>query len=95
MRKIFNLFVILFLLSQRCIGQNVNWVSSTEHSKWVINRPIKLQRFISSKFVDAEIFPGQKQQTIEGWGGCFNELGWDALQLLNIKEREFVLRALF
>jgi glucosylceramidase len=95
MRKIFNLFVILFLLSQRCIGQNVNWVSSTEHSKWVINRPIKLQRFISSKFVDAEIFPGQKQQTIEGWGGCFNELGWDALQLLNIKERESVLRALF
>ena len=55
-----------------------------------INKPIKLQRFISSKFVDAEIFPGQKQQTIEGWGGCFNELGWDALQLLNIKERELI-----
>ncbi len=34
-------------------------------------------------------------QTIDGFGGCFNELGWRALSVLNPVAREEVLRELF
>lgn len=34
-------------------------------------------------------------QTIEGFGGCFNELGWTSLQKLNETDRESVLHELF
>jgi glucosylceramidase len=34
-------------------------------------------------------------QTILGFGGCFNELGWEALQSLNMEEQRNILAALF
>jgi O-glycosyl hydrolase len=37
----------------------------------------------------------QRDQTWEGFGGCFNELGWTALSALPAPERRRVLRALF
>ncbi len=36
-----------------------------------------------------------RAQTWEGWGGCFNELGWIALSALPAARRDAVLRALF
>ncbi len=38
---------------------------------------------------------GRADQTWEGFGGCFNELGWIALSVLDDAERDTVLRALF
>ena len=38
---------------------------------------------------------GVKKQKILGFGGCFNELGWEALQLADEKERENFLEELF
>lgn len=35
------------------------------------------------------------QQTIDGFGGCFNEMGWEVLQTLPESEREKVYTALF
>jgi glucosylceramidase len=34
-------------------------------------------------------------QTMEGFGGCFNEKGWDALSALNQTARDSVISALF
>ena len=34
-------------------------------------------------------------QTMEGFGGCFNELGWTSLSKLSERDRESVLRELF
>jgi glucosylceramidase len=34
-------------------------------------------------------------QTMEGFGGCFNELGWTSLSKLSEADRESVLRELF
>jgi glucosylceramidase len=34
-------------------------------------------------------------QTMDGFGGCFNELGWQALQTLDGPQREAALQALF
>jgi hypothetical protein len=37
----------------------------------------------------------QVRQAMEGFGGCFNEKGWDALLTLNQTARDSVMRALF
>jgi glucosylceramidase len=36
-----------------------------------------------------------KYQTIDGFGGCFNELGWKALNTVSAAQRDSVIRALF
>jgi len=40
-------------------------------------------------------FTGREDQAWEGFGGCFNELGWIALQALAAGDRDAVLDALF
>jgi len=96
MKTQFNICAFFFLLiNQLAYSQNVNWVSSTQQNLWVLNNPIELKNANSSTAFDVEINPAQKQQTIDGWGGCFNELGWDALQLLETKDRATVMKSLF
>lgn len=36
-----------------------------------------------------------KGQTIEGFGACFNELGWVSLSLLSSDDRESIMKELF
>ncbi|WP_130837451.1 glycoside hydrolase family 30 protein [Lachnoclostridium sp. Marseille-P6806] len=38
---------------------------------------------------------GREYQTMHGFGGCFNELGWSSLQKLSSGEREAVMQELF
>lgn len=38
---------------------------------------------------------GEKRQEILGFGGCFNELGWDALQKTKEEVREGFLKELY
>ena len=35
------------------------------------------------------------EQTMLGWGGCFGELGYDALKLLSKKDQQKVMQELF
>ena len=35
------------------------------------------------------------QQTIEGFGACFNELGWTSLSLLSQQDRDSIFRELY
>jgi glucosylceramidase len=96
MKTLFNICILSFLqIFQVAFAQNVKWISTTEQDRWVTNEPLQMKPVNSALAIDIEILPNQKQQTIEGWGGCFNELGWDALQLLGVKERESVLKSLF
>jgi glucosylceramidase len=44
---------------------------------------------------DITVYPGKTRQTIEGFGGCFNEKGWEALSALSMEERKSVLRRIF
>jgi glucosylceramidase len=96
MRTQFIICVLCFLMiCPATFAQNVRWISSTEQKQWVSTNPVELKNANTIASYDAEIYPIQKRQTLEGWGGCFNELGWDALQSLDTKDREIVLRALF
>ena len=85
----------IFLIALNGFSQNVNWISSTEKQPWRTKEAIKVIDADAATAVDIEILTDKKQQTIDGWGGCFNELGWQALNLLPFKERDNVIKQLF
>jgi hypothetical protein len=45
--------------------------------------------------IEPDAQPVPPARTIQGFGACFNELGWIALKTLPVKDRESVLRELF
>jgi glucosylceramidase len=49
----------------------------------------------AGSYADMAIFPEAGRQTIEGFGGCFNEKGAQALSVLSDAERLRVMRSLF
>ncbi|MBN1896024.1 glycosyl hydrolase [bacterium] len=71
------------------------WISSNGKSNWV-RRPAPpplpsdgtLHRVV-------RIHPDSLRQVIHGFGGCFNERGWDALSILREKDRTAVISSLF
>lgn len=69
------------------------WVCSTEKSRW--------QEFATTDpagpaMADTiKLDPPTTFQTIDGFGGCFNELGWEALGALPAERREAALKELF
>ncbi|MFP5039839.1 glycoside hydrolase family 30 protein [Parasediminibacterium sp. JCM 36343] len=77
-------------------AQKVKWVSTTDSARWQAHPTLQLKKLDGG--VNDSLFlidVSQKAQQITGWGGCFNELGWKALQVLDEKDREAVLKALF
>ena len=44
---------------------------------------------------DITVYPNKSLQTIEGFGGCFNEKGWEALSVLSPEERGTVMNRIF
>jgi len=44
---------------------------------------------------DVSVYPDAVRQTIEGFGGSFNEKGWQALSVLDERQRRDVMRRLF
>jgi glucosylceramidase len=55
-------------------------------------RPVAAE---SAAIPDVAVYPDKARQTIEGFGGAFNEKGWQALSALSDAGRRDVLRRLF
>lgn len=88
-----------FVLSTFTLGfsglnaQTFNWISSTEGNTWQ-ERKVKLH----SSSTNAPILRANGTEhivTFKKWGTCFNELGWDALNILSMEDQEKVLDQLF
>ncbi len=91
---VFTELLTLSLLSLPAkVEAQVEWISTTDSKPWFKNQ-IKLTRLSDSK-IDATIIPEVKEQTINGFGACFNELGWTALSVLDEQGRETILKNLF
>jgi glucosylceramidase len=67
------------------------WISSTQDNPW---EERVLPPGTAAGCVNLAITE-DSHQIIEGFGGCFNELGFEALQLLNQNDRNAMLHALF
>ncbi|HEY5563382.1 MAG TPA: glycoside hydrolase family 30 protein [Clostridiaceae bacterium] len=68
----------------------INWISTTENEKWKTNEVT--EGLVSNETLE---LTGEQDQTMEGFGGCFNELGWKAIELLGEKEKEKIFYELF
>lgn len=69
---------------------NFRWISSTRTSYWTEKQVSASEAGEANLTITPEKF-----QSVEGFGGCFNELGFVALGYLTEEERSKVLHSLF
>ena len=93
-KELIFLFVLLFLQYEAGYSRtnSVEWVSTTQNDSWSKHK-------ISSDGIKADadiaIWMDKPAQTIDGFGSCFNELGWLSLNALSNKDREYIMKELF
>lgn len=90
--KIQSLFILLLLFSG-VKAQKVSWTYSTTNEKWANGKTLKFNESTENPYI--LIYPKEKLQKVEGFGACFNELGWEALLSLPKQERTKILTDLF
>ena len=73
----------------------IEWVATTEQKPWEEQKSPAFSANKDDTPYDLVIKLNEPEQTIAGWGGCFNELGWEALQILTPEQRDAVLKAIF
>ena len=92
--KILLLSMVIGAMAYTVSAQNkVEWVATTEASHWEFQKGLTTVP-VSGK-PDVEILSDKPLQTIEGFGACFNELGWTSLNSLGKADRESVIKELF
>ncbi len=73
---------------------DVSWKCSTESGEWKDFESLQLVPGAAGK-ADINIDTSSLGQQILGFGGAFNEKGWEALSLLAPGERDAVMKAMF
>jgi len=77
------------------INRTVCWKCTTQTDPWQ-DRDCPVTESSGKPFLNSlKVYPEKAFQEILGWGGCFNEKGWEALAVLSPKERQAVIEALF
>jgi glucosylceramidase len=83
----------ILLFCSGCLkDQKVTWISTTEKEPWIVQT---IETTPDIETPDIEVLLNNQQQTIEGFGTCFNELGWTSLSLLRDEDRESIMKELF
>ena len=94
MKRFWIITVLLIAVIGCKTGPKVKWVSTTSDQAWTTNPEIVVSKESGNKNTII-ISTDSAKQVIDGFGGCFNELGWDALQTLTEQNRKDVLKNLF
>lgn len=71
------------------------WVITTERQPWQVSATPAAIGARGGGSSDIEIHAEQRLQVIEGFGACFNEMGWDALSALPRAQQEHIYQELF
>lgn len=90
--KILTTLILVMIILSGCQTRQIEWTSTTAENQWVI-KETSLSKELAS--VDVEVYPDREQQTMDGFGSCFNELGWTSLNELDDADREDILNELF
>ncbi len=67
----------------------MKWIATSSTAPWCEKVPQPTEALPQLFVTD------RRQQAIDGFGGCFNEIGWQALEALSEDRRTHVLRDLF
>lgn len=71
----------------------IEWVSTTENAAWFSEKDPVI--FNDKVHFDVNIDTSATMQTFDGFGACFNELGWTSLKALSEDDRNAILKELF
>ena len=90
-------FIQIFIgvLPVMLAAQKSEWVSTTADKPWVKEKNIKISTLPISGSIVLEIYSDKTQQKMTGFGGCFNEFGWEALKLIPTDKQEEIFKQLF
>lgn len=92
-KRIMLLSGLVVALSAGVHAQSFEWISSTEGRVW---QSVKVKLQTNAEQTPLLTVDGAEEgTTFKAWGTCFNELGWDALNMLPRNEQESILRKLF
>ncbi len=92
MKKTIVLSILAVLTLSVLAQKKVSWVSTSQVEQW---KNQSLNTLPVSGKADAEIQLKEPQQTIAGFGTCFNELGWTSLSMLSPEDRESIMKELY
>lgn len=87
------LLALLLVTTLSVKSQKISWTYTTQTEGW--SKGAKLNFIPSIDKSDINIYSDDKLQKIEGFGACFNELGWEALLSLPEVEKNKILTDLF
>ena len=93
MKKLFALSATLILIS--CTRPAVTIITSTNDQPWTTINDYKTGSTFPDSCLSFTIDTTRKLQQIDAFGGCLNELGWDALNLLDTATRNSILKEFF
>lgn len=86
--------LLSLLLIAPIISEAQNMFSTTENVRWQ-KMKIKTASTVAVNCININIYTDSTLQRVNGFGACFSELGWDALQHLDAEGRESVMASLF
>lgn len=90
------LFLLTALSLAACsFNPRAQWVCTTENAPWQTMSELISASADTFPETDVEIRLDAEHQSIEGFGACFNELGWLALSKLEPNLREEIMEELF
>ncbi|MFI3292373.1 MAG: glycoside hydrolase family 30 beta sandwich domain-containing protein [Rikenellaceae bacterium] len=90
--KIISAVASALLLLSSCSSESYMQVATTESTPWSVGVTALAD---GAKSLAYEISLADKGQTVDGFGACFNELGWTSLSLLSVEDRADVIKELF
>ena len=97
MKRLFFSAIIAMLVLAQCKQESREFrmvVSSTANGMWQeTSLPVMSEPHKDISVINID-FDAQEQQ-VDGFGACFNELGWDALNMLPDTVKESVLKEFF
>ncbi|MDR0566703.1 MAG: beta-glycosidase [Prevotellaceae bacterium] len=94
MKRTLFIFVIASAMASCGKRTAAEWVATTPNALWQAQNASEVKQLATGS-ADVEILNDSLLQTVDGFGACFNELGWTSLALLPEAEREAVFKELF
>jgi glucosylceramidase len=76
-------------------AQKFTWIKSIANKTWQQTSVKLLSKDNGFRNTDITVKGDEKGITFKAWGTCFNELGWDALNMISSQEQEKIMSNLF
>lgn len=95
MKRLFLILPAILLLTSCSFNPRAEWTITTESAFWAEQPDLISASADTIPNVDVVVDTKTHQQRIDGFGACFNELGWLSLSKLDPTVREDIMEELF